>query len=372
MISDMKTAAIFTFQWSDNFGTVLQAYALQMALRKLGLDSSIVPLIPDTMCGIKRFMGRNLEACIIKWKRILTPSERDRRRKFGAFRHEFFNYSVKGLLPFGRCAGHRFDEDWLVFGSDNIWAPDVVQVGETQGDVFYGKSIKHPRKIAYAPSAGGDLRQSPHMDDAVECVRAAGFKAISCREDSTVAALKAAGIDAVCCPDPTLLLDAEDWRAVEDASACPSGDYYFGYDLGHDNERSVADICGDLAAADSSQACVCYPNDWKRTIAVGCAPTPQQWLALINHAKGIVTNSFHGVMFAIIFHRPFVFVPIVGENDRLNARAFGIIERLKAENCIYQRGCSVCEQLYRCRIDDSALSAFRQTGIEYLKQALGD
>ena len=367
----MKTAAIFTFQWSDNFGTVLQAYALQAYLKKIGLDSSIVPLVPDTMYEFKKYFGRSIDACLIKWRRLLSSCERDRRNKFAAFRQKFFEYRIKGLLPFSQCAGHEFLEDLLVFGSDNIWAPDVVQIGEAQGDVFYGKSIRHPRKIAYAPSAGGDLRSSPHRDVVAECIRSAGFKAISCREDSTVAVLRDAGLSAVRCPDPTMLLKAKDWRDIADSSACPTGEYYFGYDLGHCNERSIAGICADLAETDSAQYRVCYPNDWKRTLESGCAPTPQQWLALIDNAKGIVTNSFHGVMFSIIFNRPFVFVPIVGEYERLNARAYGIIDRLKAENCIYHKGCSVGELLSRCRVNAELLSEFRKTGIDYLESALG-
>lgn len=364
----MKTASIFTFQWSDNFGTVLQAYALQEAIRSLGVEADIVPLTPDTQCGIRRFIARTPKALLIKWTRLLASWERDRRAKFNSFRLKFFTYESKGRLSFKRCTTHHFLADYLVFGSDNIWAPDVVQIGQAQGNVFYGKSICHPNKIAYAPSTAGTLADSRHRNRVIEDIRSAGFSAISLRERENVEFFAEHGIDAQLVPDPSLLLDADTWGAVLDDSLCPESSYYFGYDLGHRNEETVSQVIDSLCAKDGSHKLVCYPNDWERTLHKGVAPSPQQWLALIGKAKGIVTNSFHGVMFSIIFNRPFVFLPIVGEYATLNVRARGILEELNAQSHIWTRGCTLASTM-ATPIDGEVVQRFRRLGLDYLKRS---
>lgn len=366
----MKTAAIFTFQWSDNFGTVLQAYALQTAIQSIGLEATIVPLMPSSAVGIKRFLGCGLHATCVKWRKLLSAAERDRRAKFDSFRKRFFNYGNAMHLSFPECRRHSFKENILVFGSDNIWAPDVVRLGEEQGNVFYGKAISHPAKIAYAVSAGGDLRKNPLKGNVAAEVRASGFKAISCREESTVEALKSCGIEAIHVPDPTLLLDSRDWDYVEDASLCPQGEYYFGYDLGHKNSLSVAQICADLASENGCDFKVCYPNDWRRTISAGCAPSPQQWIALLRHAKGVITNSFHGVMFSVIFSRPFVFVPIEGEKSTLNTRAMGFLSYVGGQERALGAGSGVAEILNR-QPEFDCLEMYRSKGFDFLRKNFG-
>ena len=366
----MKTAAIFTFQWSDNFGTVLQAYALQTAIQSIGLEATIVPLMPSSAVGIKRFLGCGLHATCVKWRKLLSAAERDRRAKFDSFRKRFFNYGNAMHLSFPECRRHSFKENILVFGSDNIWAPDVVRLGEEQGNVFYGKAISHPVKIAYAVSAGGDLRKNPLKGNVAAEVRAGGFKAISCREESTVEALKSCGIEAVHAPDPTILLDIADWNRVEDASLCPKGEYYFGYDLGHKNGRSIVEICSELAKKSDCEFKVCYPNDWCRTISSGCAPSPQQWVSLLRHAKGVVTNSFHGVMFSVIFSRPFVYVPIEGEKTTLNARALGFLSHVGGLDRVLDDNCDV-PRIMKQKPTFPSIEAFRSLGFDFLMKNFG-
>lgn len=363
----MKTASIFTFQWSDNFGTVFQAYALQEVIRSLGVRANIVPLAPDTQCGIRRFVGRTPKALLIKWTWLLASWERDRRAKFNSFRTKFFNYEREGLLSFKKCATYHFDSDYLVFGSDNIWSPDV-QVGQAQWNVFYGKSICHPNKIAYAPSTAGRLADSRHWNRVIEDIKSAGFSAISLREQENVRFFAEHGIDAQLVPDPSLLMDADAWGEVMDDSLCPENGYYFGYDLGHQNEETVNQVIDSLSAKDGSQKLVCYPNDWKKTLHKGVAPSPQQWLALVGKAKGVVTNSFHGVMFSIIFNRPFIFLPIVGEYATINVRAKGILDELNAQSHIWMRGRSISETM-ASPIDRAVVQRFRKQGLDYLKRS---
>lgn len=344
----MKTVGILTYQWYDNYGTVLQAYALQTALKKLGYEAHPVPLVLHDS-PIKRYFAKTLRGTLMKWNKLMMERGNRWRDGFAAFRREFFDYGGLAKMTFSEALRHDFTEDALVFGSDNIWSFWCYGLDEPMGRLFTGVGINHPHKIVYAASTAGDISIHPKVEEGFKCIKSAGFSRISLREPLNLNTLARYGIEAVHAPDPTLLLTAEDWTAIEDDTLVPDEPYIFGYDLGHPGKISVRETCRQSAAENGLRIMIPYPRRWFRDRNVACYPTPQQWISLIRNASCVVTNSFHGVLFSLIFHKHFIFNEILG-NDEQQSLNFRTNELLKVAN------------------SDGGIESLRLRGLNFLKE----
>ena len=364
----MKKALIFTLQYSDNYGTVLQAYALQKALRQLGMSACIAPIMPKRPNVFRRFIGRTVNDTIRKIRQEYWHCRRG--RFFKGFRSDWFDYGGLGRIWFSDVSRTDFSGfDALVYGSDNIWGA-ANRVDPVDAEVFFALNVDHPHKIAYAPSSGGNLMLDPLKDEICRLVKLGGFHHVSCREETSVKAFHEHGINATKVPDPTLLLDESDWSGVEES--CGAEGFVFGYDMGHENQKGIRGICRELAHGEGDIRIV-YPNDWRRNEKEGSPMTPSQWVWSIHHARSVVANSFHGIVFAIIFRRPFLYVPIIGIKERYNGRAKEVLQLCGLESREYRLGIDAVSQM-NAQIDwwdvENRISRFRTEGFDFLKKAI--
>ena len=368
----MKRIGILTFQWFDNYGTALQAYALQLALMKLGCNVRIIPVAPAAESTLHRLVAKSASATIQKWNKILREGWNCHHNGFKRFRDRYFNYGGLSPLAFDEATQMTFDDDVIVFGSDNIWSWGCYSTNPAMASVFIGDGIKHARKVVYAASTGGRISCDPHCDDTIARIKAAGFARVSLREQANVDIFAAHGIKAELVPDPSLLLDANDWEQISPLKA-DVGDYVFGYDLGHSGGVGIREGCDIVAKTLGCEVKIPYPLKWLRDKSVAVKPDPSQWISLIRSARFVVTNSFHGVMFALIFNRPFAFVKInaSGEKGELNMRAFDILKTTGLEDRVVESKIGL-ECVMGTTIDwgmvNAKVAKFRQTGIEYLNE----
>lgn len=366
---------IITFQWLNNYGTVLQAYALQTALKRLGYASSIVPITCTYLCGWRRFLAKTPKGLLMKFNQFLWERGNRRRNTYNTFRHRNFDRGAVKPLSFRDMMKASLPFDALVWGSDNIWGPWCVSLDDApMSGVFYGDDINHKRKIAYAASTGAFLDLHPDYLTVLKRIKAAGFERIGLREAANVKVFEANGIHAMHVPDPSLLLTDEDWAKVEQTETLPNTPYVLGYELGHEGTISVRKGCAAVAAGEKLAVRMPYPKSYWRDRQVACYPTPFEWIALIRHARYVVTDSFHGVMFSLIFKRPFVYISGRDESGRLNMRANEILGYVDLKSRIVpeKTDAVILRQLMGEPIDWTSvgrkLEAFRNQGIEFLKQ----
>ena len=316
---------IVTYHRSLNCGAVLQAYALQTFLeRNFDVKASIVDCrvrvsrkrFHFCFAGIKRFLGSVfyflLTAGIEDWRRML----------YDRFSRRHLHYS-----KFSGYASSDVDStcfDAFCAGSDQIWNP-VLSRGNM---LFFLDFVPDDKlKIAYAPSIGLDEFPEEYRDKCQSLITR--FDRVSVRENSGAEMLKklfGAKVPVLC--DPTLLLRAADYDKVATAPAMPSS-YICVYSMGNEHhvkraleklmrqcDQPVVWLVGGCAAS--------WRINRGRIRRVSCFG-PGEFLGYIKNASYVLTNSFHGTAFSIIYGKPF---HVVLNGAASDARMTTLLERL--------------------------------------------
>lgn len=307
----MKIATMTWFS-NQNYGTLLQAYALQDYLKNtFGADAKLIKYRPDESKYLQSF-GKKTEHLFYKLcehaKKHFEPkkisledeitekypelkSERD--KNFNSFlsKIDFFDGDID-------TASDKFDI--FICGSDQIWNPQIIDKN------FYLDFVDGKKKISYAASMG--INYIPDYAKKHLAGYLKDFDAISLREsDCRVELEKISGkkISVVC--DPTFLLSDEEWRKIADKTRVPNGKYILSYFLGDGEENAFAYNAADKLNIKNfilPTTVRMFEKSDKENYTV----PPADFLALEDNSEFIITDSFHAICFAIIFKKDFCVV----------------------------------------------------------------
>jgi ferredoxin len=315
--------ALATCHDKYNFGSMLQAYATQAYLRDRGFD---VRTIDKTGLGKAIEPGRmeyyRRHAFDIQMYREKTPfvEHRLRQKMVAEFGHEMaerkhaFDHFARDHFRLTRKC-YSFEElhnmsreyDAVVVGSDQLWLPVNI------GGGYFTLEWADPsvRKISYATSIGLSHLDDFYLDRLGKFLD--DYAAISVRENSAARLVKDATgkYPQVTC-DPTMLLTSDQWHEVanENYSNIPKEPYLLCYFMGdnlwqRDCAVSYAREHG-LKIVSVAQTDTYIESDEKYADIYPWDAGPAEWLALVEHASFVCTDSFHGSVFSNIFHVPFV------------------------------------------------------------------
>lgn len=288
----MKKVGILTFHWATNFGAVLQAYALQKCLEKMGFDAEVINYRPYRIILIQKItMWRNYE----------------HQRKERALRR--FRKKIKlsnQTVHTAKELKFVFEQyDSIIAGSDQIWNESFTlgAEGKVTLSYFLQNCPSHIKRISYAASFGAEKVSELYKEQVKP--ELSQFSAISVREKTGMNIVRWIGLEAEEVCDPTLLLTKEDyWKLTKDIQLdVPS---VFSYILHkHQETIKIAEYVKKMLGDN---------------IGVSECSGLEEWLYAIQHSEIVVTNSFHGVMLSIILNKPFIAVLIKGSgmNDRLS------------------------------------------------------
>ena len=343
---------IVTFYHADNYGAVLQAYALQEYLRQAGHLVKIIRYNFDYQppAGLpRRFRrwvaersGRSLLATYLKWQHFR------KRSRFRSFREQCLNLSAP-YENIDELAGSPPDCEVYVCGSAQVWNPDYVSRPNVRRACFLDFGGPSVTRIAYSASFGRDALYQSYREQNAPLLRR--FFKISVREASAVPLVhQLTGQEAVCLPDPALLLERAAYEKLAVAYPASTRDYVFFYGLSGIPVPELIGLQRRLRQAGRRQILspfpLCLPwSDFARSVY----PEPRQWLYLIGHAAAVVTNSFHGTLFSILYERPFVSLRLCGRMADRNNRMASLLERV-----------GLVDRLIDARDHDAAVSLLAQ------------
>lgn len=374
--------AILTQPLGHNYGGLLQAFALQAHLRKGGHTvETIDRRSPDAARVSIADQARNIGRLVFGRIKSLPTAQRqaDRLANLAAFRDRHLAMSPP-ILDDAALRAHvrsaRFDA--IIVGSDQVWRPRYSPNILNFYLDFLEDGDAPVRKLAYAASFGVDSWEyTPELT--AQCGRLlTRFDAVSVREGSAVTLCRDKfGIEPDWVVDPTLLLEPEDYDGLlQDAPGDAGADRVVAYVLQPDrNKRRIAD---EIATARGCRVSVIIPEKPLAQIrpaerAAQRYPGVDSWVRQFRDARFVVTDSFHGTVFAILFNRPFI---AIGNPVRGMARfesllsQFGLADRLVGPEAV------VTPAMIRAEIDWDAVNRTRRSlaaeGRAFLDRHLAD
>ena len=313
---------ILTQPLKANYGGILQAYALQVALRKLGHQVWTEDRLEDT-ATLKRSLYlriKNFLYILIKKRKCIIKNK----TAYRAFTYQFINSHIRLTAISQSHTKEMFSQygfEAYIVGSDQVWRPVYSPFLYNYFlDFTKNDSVK---RISYAASFGSDEWEFT-PEDTVYCASLLKkFDAVSVREKTAVQLCKTYfGVDAVHTLDPTLLLTKEDYLSlITKKTLRKYGKNCMAYflDVNSDKYNILRDVSSQLQ----------YKG---KTISFSPNPPPKEWNFFKNHyylsienwlnqfnqASFVITDSFHGCVFALLFNKPFVVV----DNKRRGSARF--------------------------------------------------
>lgn len=304
----IKTGTV-TFHASHNYGSMLQAYALQQTLYSLGVDNEIINLRTIRQ---KRMYPRSTYFDMSSLKRIIKslimlPYTKQLIRKYDLF-EEFLKEELRLTEEFdaltpeieARLSGY----DFLIAGSDQIWNTICGDF-----DWLYYLPVANHNAITYAPSMGPAAKRQVSEENHVKiasCLEQ--FIGISVREEGTAEMVhEISGVKPDVLVDPTMLLTKADWEKKISDKPLVKGKYLFIYspwltkDILKVGKKLSKLLSLPIVISNFSIVNVIHSAGCKKILACG----PWEFLNLIKYASLVLSGSFHAVVFSILLQKPF-------------------------------------------------------------------
>jgi hypothetical protein len=284
-----KKAGIITFQNAENYGGALQTYALMKTLQSLGCDCEVVDY------RNRGVFKRNLIKALYYALTFQRPLKNY--RAYQKFRQDYLNLSER---PYRSVTGFLSDAgqyDYLFFGSDQIWNPDLSNGFDP---LYFGQFATSARKIAYAASVGKDALTPDERQTINRLIQS--FDAVAVREESLLSVLEG---EVECVVDPCMLLTSADWDQVAGRIRLAES-YILVYQLFPGKRLLQAAL--QYARSEGKSVALISPYLTKpnrRVVHRLGRISPNDFLAYFRHANLVLSDSFHGTLFSILYQKPF-------------------------------------------------------------------
>jgi hypothetical protein len=313
--------SVITLHTVKNYGSVLQTYATQSKLEQMGAEVEFVDY----------WRENNLGKNSINW--VLSLSERWNRNPLTRLIYKAVKYPSlwKGTITFGRFVKRHIIltprryltlselakdppvADLYCTGSDQVW--NSTWNGGVEKPYFLDYVPENKKRIAFAASFGKTELDSKERKTAIPLLQK--YSKISVRESSGVRILEKMGIShAVQIMDPTLLLCEKDWKKLT-AKRKTRQEYVLIYQL---NPNKDFDNYAKRVAKKKKMRLIRVSTEYCHAFRPGhlvWCPSVENWLSLFYYADFVLTDSFHGTAFSIIFKKQFAVIYPPKYFDRL-------------------------------------------------------
>ncbi len=382
----MRIGIVTFWHSDDNYGQQLQCWALQRYLKKLGHEPFLIRYLYKESVWrkwLKIMVKTALIYPLLGWwrhrevRRMEAVNRvKNKVRRFEEFRDNHINQTQR---IYGTLKELRLDPpvaDVYIGGSDQIWHPVLLRWKDSRAFWldFGGDRV---RRIAYAASFGVD--KCPSGLQAELSGRLSRFDALSVREESGVSICQAAGKEAVHVLDPTLLLSKDDYLSLMEDIPGKFSPYMYIYSINISKKEDIrwSELRG-FAEREGLSLIVTPASGYLpgRELFEGVEyryATIPEWLSLIRYSGFVVTTSFHGVVFCICFHKPFIYFPLSGTHAKGNSRVLNLLSKLSLSDNVWKVPGDF-ERIYNLPVDwdkvEELLAPLRDKSVSFLKQVL--
>lgn len=365
---------ILTFHWADDYGAMLQTYGLKTFLEEAGCVAEVIPYAPYKCTGrywlipyilVKKASGENKIAFRQIGYRLqqncrMLPTFFKRKRYMRQFRkkHLSKHTSVRKADKLSINGYHT-----VLVGSDQVWNPELTLGLD---DAYMGNMKKGNCKlVAYAASFGGSSLNENYTKKLKQSL-CDNFDAISMREISAVSYVQSlVKVPVSCTLDPTLLIARESWEKVMRLpkekgyilvynTAANEEVFEYAHQLAKKKNCKVIRLSSFLNRLQDKY------SSFENYLGAG----PAEFLGLFAAADYVVTNSFHGTVFSVIFEREFTVFGYEGRTSRIA----DFLQKLElGQHLIQKVGQNVPQSIDWVKVK-KLLSAEKEESVAYLQQ----
>ncbi len=310
---------IITIHFGQNYGSVLQAYALNRYLANAGHIVKLIDYIPKRYTLKKKYCIAQSKPFPIMLAATLAylPQRIRFCNVFDAFIRKYIP-KTHTFTSYDQLVKYCNDFDLYITGSDQVWNKEYNGVYQKEYYLSFVKGKKE--KYAYAASFGKAELSENEIAEAKTFLH--DFKGISVRESSGLSVLKECGVYGQLAMDPIFLLDREMWSTFCGKRRIKEK-YILVFSLDGE-DQNFAQYAHQLAGRYGYKvAHIAFSKRKYKYIDFDLSyQTPQDFVALIRDAELVVTNSFHGVAFSIRMNTPV----IAGYRGKYNTRLESILD----------------------------------------------
>lgn len=349
---------IVTCHYAYNYGAVLQTYALCKFLNSRGNNTKVINYRPWYYKGSTKTKNK-LKLLLRKVIRI--PDNYKSEIVFYGFLKKYVPMTIE-YKNFETITKAESEADLFIAGSDQIWN---FNLPNGKDDVFYLDFVRRGKKASYAASLGMDYLTNEQLEILREKLKR--FDYVSLREKTAKKILEMAGLNNIqVVSDPVYLLSRDEWN---DISKKPDKMLNEKYVLiyAFNRQKDIFKFGKELAQKYGFKA-ISVNTFWEdvlnKTDHYYWNCMPEEFLYLVSHAECVVTNSFHGLSFSMIFNKPVI---LFEKDDKGNSRMNDLIDVLGA---YIVKDKTVKEQMVIPQIDfndiNKNIDAYRAQSIQYL------
>lgn len=352
-----------------NYGSILQSYATQRVFEKLGVEAEIIDYVREeerseklveTYMKNSRIWNRNIITRLI-YKCIQTPNLKRMETEFKKNREKYLKITNKRYTDFKEDIPTA---DIYCTGSDQVWG----QIGNEKFDKNYFLDFvpKGKKCISYAASFG-KANISDELKDRLPKLMEK-YSTVLVRENTAVDILESCNIKSSLVLDPTLLLCKEEWEKLCKDKYKKDKEYILVYQLHHN--KYFDKYLKKLKKSTGLEIYRVSPSYYFK-YKIGkfvYLPSLEQFITLFSNAKYVVTDSFHGTVFSIIFNKPMIDILPSQTGTRIESllTLFGIEERIVKD----YDDLNIINKTIDFNLINEILKRERENSITLLKEAL--
>jgi len=355
---------VLTHPLIDNYGGILQCVALCALLKSYGCNVTVIQKLPFYPVW-KRFVFWMLASMPGQNIKGLRLRER-KKKKHDAFIRENINFTAAARTKEElRAVVDRYDFDTVIVGSDQVWRYSYINDGFYKSYFLDFLDFKKTKALAYAASFGKEFWEGPEHDKETGSLLKP-FYSISVREPS--------GIE-IC----RKIFNRDDARHVLDPTLLMPKEFYLGL-IGKNRKSSraglVTYILDETPIKQQISSAVTQKlvlSDTTHLLGFGSSAdiySIPEWLELLSCADFVVTDSYHGMLFSIIFEKPFI---VTGNAERGTERLHAVLGPLNLDERLVTSAQDV-EALNLHEIDysviNSKLASLRSRSIDFLLDSI--
>ena len=291
-----------TFHRAQNYGGVLQSYALVKFLQNQGYEAEIADYHCPSIESAYRLLNFHSIKSLVGTT-INLPRSIKAKRNFADFRKQFLTISKKN---FKKPEDFSNDYDICIMGSDQVWTLRLVG---GFNPVYYGDFSKQIRKIGYAVSVA-EINRFSDEERQTMADHLKNFSHFATREESFGKEMsRISGKSVITVVDPSLLLSKEEYEPIIEEPEEKDYVLYYQQEYNPRTKELIVDVARQVGAkmivvATGPQEYYDYPYRYYSTSNLSV----NKYLGLFKNAKVVFTSSFHGTAYSLIFRKDFYFV----------------------------------------------------------------